>query len=99
MAQNQPNHALLAMIRTKHPDYHPIMAIADLAHETDSDAELRFRCHATILKYVEPELKSIEVKGAVGDEPVLRISLFEPVTIDGETGIIESKGQQSLGNW
>ena len=76
------------------------MAIAELAHHADADLDLKFRCHSTILKHVEPELKSIEVKGAVGDEPVLKISLFEAVTIDGNTGVVEPvRRQLLLENW
>ena len=65
---------ILKMIREKHPDYHPLMAIADIAHNAKSytsegveyeDQALALRCHQTIAKYCESEMKSIEVRGSI----------------------------------
>ena len=53
---------LLALIRTRHPGYHPILSMADLAHSSQ-DEKVRLDCHKTIAKYIEPELKAIEIRG------------------------------------
>lgn len=69
---------ILSMIRTKFPEYHPLMAIAEIAHETE-DLGLQFHCHKVIAKYVEPELKSLEVKSPVDESRRVRVSLFDVV--------------------
>ncbi len=76
VAGSQKGSMLLAEIRKKYPNYHPIMAIVDIAHEDGATAELRFNCHKTVAKYVEPELKSIEVKGDFREQHTVKISLF-----------------------
>lgn len=53
---------LLGMIQKKYPNYHPVVAMADLAH-TSIDHEIQLQCHKAIAKFVEPELRSVEIKG------------------------------------
>jgi hypothetical protein len=62
MSEGTQRDRILGMIRQRHPNYHPLLSIADLAHSSD-DEKVRLDCHKTIAKYVEPELKSIEVRG------------------------------------
>ena len=69
---------LLAMIQKDFPNYHPLMSIARIAHHSDADLKLQFECHKTIAKYVEPELKSLEVKGEITGRHRVSVSLFEP---------------------
>jgi len=38
---------------------------------------LQFECHKTIVKYIEPELKSVEVKSDVKEDKTVRVSLFD----------------------
>ena len=54
---------LLGMIQKEFPNYHPLISIARIAHHGDADLKTQLECHKTIAKYVEPELKSIGVKG------------------------------------
>jgi hypothetical protein len=74
---------LLAEIRNKYPNYHPILAIVDIAHSEEASLDLQFNCHKTVAKYIEPELKSIEVKGDLRETKTVRVSLFgdEPVEV------------------
>jgi len=69
---------LLGMIQAEFPSYHPLIAIARIAHLGDADLKLQFECHRTIAKYVEPELKSLEVKGEINGRHKVSVSLFEP---------------------
>lgn len=81
---------LLGMIQKEFPAYHPLLSIARIAHSSEADLKLQFECHKTIAKYVEPEIKSIEVKGELGHRHKVSVSLFEPVdagftpVLDGE---------------
>lgn len=67
---------VLTMLQTFYPQYHPIIAIADIAHSQQADLRLKFECHKVIAKYVEPELKSLEVKGTMDDTRRVSVTLF-----------------------
>ena len=69
---------LLGMIQKEFPSYHPLISIARIAHHGDADLKTQLDCHKTIAKYVEPELKSIEVKGEINGRHRVSVSLFEP---------------------
>ena len=69
---------LLGMVQKEFPAYHPLISIARIAHHGEADLKLQFECHKTIAKYVEPELKSIEVKGEITGRHRVSVSLFEP---------------------
>ena len=70
------NSTVLSAIQSFYPDYHPLVAIAHIAHEQNVDPRLKFDCHRVIAKYVEPELKSLEVKGTITDARRVSVSLF-----------------------
>lgn len=82
-AKTQKGSMLLTEIRKRYPNYHPILAIVDIAHHASADLDLQFNCHKTVAKYIEPELKSIEVKGDLRETKTVRVSLFgdEPVEV------------------
>lgn len=83
---SQPS-AILAAIQKFYPEYHPLVSIAHIAHaqDKDVDARLRFDCHRVIAKYVEPELKSLEVKNLITPTRRVTISMFdESQIIDAE---------------
>lgn len=81
---------LLGMIQKEFPSYHPLLSIARIAHSDQADLKLQFECHKTIAKYVEPEIKSIEVKGELGHRHKVSVSLFEPVEA-GFTPVLEGE--------
>lgn len=72
------------MIRAKHPDYHPAIALADLAHDSE-DEEIQFKCHSTLLKVIEPELKAMQIEQNIRETRTIRVSLFE----EGETHLVK----------
>lgn len=83
IANLPPEHngvRLLKMIQQRHPGYHPALSLADLAHTAEED-DLAYRCHATLLKYIEPELRSVQVQAEVKETRTIRVSLFE--ALDG----------------
>ena len=75
MSKSNGDH-LLALIRTEFPDYHPLVSIARIAHDRDSDLKLQFECHKTISKFIEPELKSVEHSGGDDNQRRVVISMF-----------------------
>lgn len=68
---------VLDAIRRHYPEYHPLVSIAHIAHDVQSDPRLKFDCHRVIAKYVEPELKSLEVKGTFTEMRRVSVSLFD----------------------
>lgn len=92
------------MIQKEFPAYHPLISIARIAHHGDADLKLQFECHKTIAKYVEPELKSIEVKGEITGRHRVSVSLFEPQGAEFhpvEAGLkpaLEGQAQRVLGS-
>ena len=70
---------MLAMIRSKYPEYHPIMAIADIAHKTE-DEKVELACHQTVARYVVPELKSIQIEAKMETHRRVTVELFQEMT-------------------
>jgi hypothetical protein len=78
---------LLHLLRQQHPDYHPILNIARIAHNAEitgggpdgdqPNPELALKAHTTVLRYVEPELKSVEVTIGKKDPRIIEVSLFD----------------------
>lgn len=87
------SNELLTAIQARFPNYHPLIAIAEIAHHEGADLELKFQCHKTIAKYIEPELKAVEVRTDNNDRSLVKVSLFEDVE-DAE--IVQSP---QLENW
>lgn len=73
----QSKSHVLDAIRQYYPDYHPLVSIAHIAHDVVSDPRLKFDCHRVIAKYVEPELKSLEVRGSFTETRRVSVSLFD----------------------
>lgn len=86
---------LLAMIQKEFKGYHPLISIARIAHHGDADLKLQYECHKTIAKYVEPELKSLEVKGEITGRHRVSVSLFEQPS-SGQTPVIEGQALRVL---
>lgn len=68
-------HPLLEMINSKYPDYHPVMAIAELAHRNNLPPEVELNCHKAIADYITPKVKSVEIKSG-DDRRRVTISMF-----------------------
>lgn len=75
---------ILNMLRTpEDPEYHPLVAIKNIADRAGTEDRLEFDCHRTIAKYVEAERKSIDIKTEDGAELIrLSVSLGESLSED-----------------
>jgi hypothetical protein len=95
--------ALVSMLHAEFPNYHPLLSIARIAHHADADLKLQFECHKTIAKYLEPELKSVEVKGDIREEKVVRVSLFDVEDVEvrstSEKSMPSRETAVALSNW
>lgn len=69
---------VLKMIQERHPGWHPIVALADVAVNEDNPLDLRVSCMKTITPYCEAQLKSIEVNANVKqDFGILRVVMSD----------------------
>lgn len=66
---------ILDMLQELEPRYHPLTSILMIAHQANDDLRLQLDCHKTIVKYVEPEQRSIEYKSNGDDLVKLQIVL------------------------
>jgi hypothetical protein len=93
------NH-IVTLLQKEFPGYHPLLSIARIAHKEGVDVQLQFDCHKVIAKYIEPELKSIEMSGNVSNERRVSVSLFDPEMIeDVIPKEANPKAPLTLGNW
>lgn len=74
----------LDLVRREYPEYHPLIALARLAHKEEviADPKLELEVHRTILPYVAPKLSSVEVKTDNSEQRRVIVSLFETKTLE-----------------
>lgn len=58
---NRERKDLLELMNEKYPNYHPVIAMVKIAHNSKNEV-LRFQAHKEVAKYIAPQLKSVEVK-------------------------------------
>jgi len=82
--ERAPAEMALALVQREYPEYHPLIALARLAHKKDvtCDPRLEMAVHATILPYVQPKLSSVEVKADVTDLRRVVVTLFEDIDVE-----------------
>lgn len=56
---NKDKRELIDMIQEKYPDYHPLLALAEIAN-TSKDKNLKLQASKEVCKYIVPQLKSID---------------------------------------
>ena len=59
---NTDKKELKDLLATKHPNYNPVIALADIANDDSNDINIRLQAHKEVAKYIEPQLKSSELK-------------------------------------
>lgn len=57
---NKDKQELIRMIQKKFPKYHPLMALAEIANDKESDKNLKLQASKEVCKYIVPQLKSID---------------------------------------
>lgn len=79
----------LSLVQREFPNYHPLIALARMAHSADvrADPKLELDVHKTILPYVTPRLSAIQVEQEVKEERRVIVSLFEMHTLENGTTV------------
>lgn len=57
---NKQKKELWELMRERFPDYHPVLAMTDIATNEENELNLRLMAHKEVAKYVCPQLKAVE---------------------------------------
>lgn len=57
---NKDKQELIEMIQEKYPNYHPLLALAEIANDEESDKNLKLQASKEVCKYIVPQLKSVD---------------------------------------
>jgi hypothetical protein len=89
--QRTPAEQALELVQREYPTYHPLVALARLAHRADvtADPKTELAVHQTILPYVQPKLSSVEVQANITDHRRVVVTLFEDIEIENSTAPVE----------
>lgn len=67
---------ILSMLQEEFPGYHPLKSLARIANRAEGeDDRLAADCNKALAKYIEPELKSIEVRSSDSEDGTMRVVL------------------------
>jgi len=80
---------VLSLIHTKFPNYHPLLAMAEMAHDTNVEDSVKFNCHKELARYVAPQLKAVEVRTSSDELPRVSVSLFAEAESIEDATIVE----------
>jgi hypothetical protein len=82
----------LDLIQRDYPNYHPLIALAQMAHQENvrCDPRIEMEVHKAILPYVVPKLQTSEVVAEINEDRRIVVSLFEEHTLEnGRTVNVE----------
>lgn len=81
---NKNTQAIAEMLAEKYPDYHPIIALAEIANDKKQDIAIRLHANKEIAKYICPQLKSIESNQGNDKQKITVRIVREPSWFDGK---------------
>lgn len=89
--QRTPAELALELVQREYPQYHPLIALARLAHDKRviEDPKLELAVHQVILPYVQPKLSSVEVQADISDHRRVVVTLFEDFDVEDGTVVAE----------
>lgn len=59
-ASNKDKKHFLETIQEKYPNYHPVVAMAEIANDLTNDVVLRFHANKEVAKFTTPTLRAVE---------------------------------------
>ena len=81
---NKNRAALLAKLEDSFPTYDPLLALVEIAQDTETDLSMRVDCHKTLASYIYPKMRTVEP--VVADEvSQVVIKIVEPATSSDST--------------
>lgn len=64
---NKDKQELIEMIQEKFPGYHPLIALAEIANDSESDKNLKLQASKEVCKYIVPQLKSVDNRHSISE--------------------------------
>jgi len=58
---NGERKALSEILKGRYPDYHPVLALAEIGNDMQNDIAVRLQAHKEVAKYICPQLKAVEL--------------------------------------
>jgi hypothetical protein len=83
---------LLDMLQGYYPGYHPIISLTDIAQDVATPVSLRYLCHKTILRYIEPEVKAVEYAEEKRIDNYVSVKLFGSNLDEGNDILEDNSG-------
>lgn len=59
---NKKSLEIKELVAQRYPDYHPVLALAEIATDLTNEVTIRLQANKEVAKYVCPQLKAIEIK-------------------------------------
>ncbi len=85
-----PNHdrqQLNDMIAERYPGYHPVLALAGIANDSENDIHIRLQANKEVAKYICPQLKAIDITSDIDQGSFLNVSKRSIFTLPDGTEI------------
>lgn len=70
---NSERKELYQLMADRYPNYHPVIAMADMANDEENEIDLRFQANKEVAKYVCPQLKAVEISGDASNQITVKI--------------------------
>ncbi len=74
---NGERKELVQLLADKFPDWHPVVAMAEMANDVSLAKDLRLTAMKEVSKYVAPQLKAIEHSGNIDTTETITVEIFK----------------------
>ena len=65
-SRNKITQGVQDLLAEKFPGYDPVIAMASIAHDPESDPQMVFNAHKEVAKYTRPQLKAVDLTSTGG---------------------------------
>lgn len=74
---NGDRKELFDLMAEKFPNYHPVIAMAEIANDKKNDLLIRLTAHKEVSKYVAPQLKAVEHSGHIDTTETITVEFYD----------------------
>jgi len=89
MSEGERKKAVSRIIAAQYPNFDPVLAMIDMAHEEEVERSIKFQCLKEVAQYLYPKLKSVDIQvedntGKSRDEIIQRLKQLDNNFIEGK---------------
>ena len=74
---NKNRAALLTKLDDAFPSYDPLLALVEIAQDSETDLSMRVDCHKTLASYIYPKMRTVE-PAVVDEQAPIVIEIVNP---------------------